>query len=267
MKADKVRERLRELGTRPAKRLGQHFLLQEDLVRRMVAWADIRREETVLEVGPGLGVLTASLLEAADRVVAVELDPRLAAHLRERFPDLSLIEGDVLEVDLPPFERVVSNLPFEISSPFLLKLLERPFRRAVLTVQREFAHRMVASPGTRDYSRLTVKVYARCEAQVLTRVPRSAFWPRPRVEAATVRLDPRPPSFPVDEGFHRVVDALFAHRRKQARNALKLAPDLALSAEEVEAALEGTEWASRRAGEMTPEEMAALARHLDAAKG
>ncbi|MFQ5838010.1 MAG: 16S rRNA (adenine(1518)-N(6)/adenine(1519)-N(6))-dimethyltransferase RsmA [Thermoplasmata archaeon] len=264
-----MRARLLEAGVRPSKRLGQHFLLMEELAHRMVEYASIQRGEVVLEVGPGLGVLTEALLRRADRVVAIEVDPRLSAYLSRRFPDLELVEGDVLHADLPPFDRVVSNLPYEISSPFTFKLLDTSFKRAVLTYQREFAERMVAGHGTKTYSRVSVKVYYRCLARILETVPRSAFWPQPKVDSAVVQIDTRPPPFQVDEaGFQRVVDALFAHRRKTALNALlhswqRLAP----SRDQLKAVLVGTPFASKRAEEMSPEEMAELSSLLFPPKG
>jgi 16S rRNA (adenine1518-N6/adenine1519-N6)-dimethyltransferase len=264
MKARAIQEILRKLGTRPSKRWGQHFLLREDTADAVVAFAEIQPGEAVLEVGPGLGMLTGRLLKHTRNVVAVEKDPRLSEYLREQFPHAELVVGDVLRVTLPRFEKVVSNLPFEISSPFLGRLLETPFQRAVLTLQREFAERLVAGPGTKAYSRLSVKVHYRAVAELGWIIPPSAFWPRPEVEAAVVRLDARPPPFPVEhEAYVRVVDALFLHRRKTARNALRLAvADLGLNEGEMEALLEGDPLGGKRADEMRPEEMAALTRRL-----
>ncbi len=259
-----MRAELAEAGVRPSRRLGQHFLLREDLARRLVDYAGIQAGETVLEVGPGLGLLTGALLGHADHVVAVEKDRRLCAYLRQRLPDLSLLEGDVLQIELPPFDRVVSNLPYEISSAFTFKLLETPFKRAVLTYQKEFALRMVGRPGTGAYSRLSVKVYYRCAGRVLEEIPRSAFWPRPKVDSAIVQLDSRPPPFQVDEvGFSHVVDALFAHRRKQAMNALLYRwRQFAPTKEGLREVLAETPLASRRPAEMTPEDMADLTNRL-----
>jgi 16S rRNA (adenine1518-N6/adenine1519-N6)-dimethyltransferase len=268
MKASEVRARLREAGVRPSRKLGQHFLLWEDLAHRMVEYADIRPEETVLEVGPGLGMLTEALLRRTDRVVAVEVDPRLCSYLRRRFAGLELLEGDILRIDLPPFDKVVSNLPYEISSPFTFRLLELPFKRAVITYQREFADRLVAPPGSRSYSRLSVKAYYRCTATIVETVPRTAFWPRPEVDSAVVQLDARPPPFRVDEAsFHRVVDALFSHRRKTALNALLLGLGGLVAEERIRVSLQATGLTSRRAEEITPEEMADLTNHLFPPKG
>ncbi|MFQ5986243.1 MAG: 16S rRNA (adenine(1518)-N(6)/adenine(1519)-N(6))-dimethyltransferase RsmA [Thermoplasmata archaeon] len=268
MKAGQIRTILRELGTRPSKRLGQHFLLLEDVAEEIVAMADLPSKEAVLEVGPGLGILTEPLLRRTRNLVAVEKDPLLAEYLKKRFPRLDLLVGDVLRVPLPPYEQVVSNLPFEISSPFLERVLLAPFRRAVLTLQREFAERLVAEPGVKAYSRLSVKVYHRATAQLRRTISPSAFWPPPEVEAAVVQIDARDPPFKIErEAYFRVVDALFAHRRKTALNALRLAArSLKRSEKEIEEVLRGDPLAKKRADEMRPEEMAALTRRLHPSK-
>ncbi|MEE9268298.1 MAG: 16S rRNA (adenine(1518)-N(6)/adenine(1519)-N(6))-dimethyltransferase RsmA [Thermoplasmata archaeon] len=264
MKAGQIQEILSELGTRPSKRWGQHFLLSSAAAEEIVALGEIQAGETVLEVGPGVGILTAPLLDRTRNLIAVEKDPLLAKYLRKRFPQLELLIGDVLRVTLPPYEKVVSNLPFEISSPFLGRLLDIPFERAVLTLQREFAERVVAEPGTRAYSRLSVKIHYRAEARVRWTIPRSAFWPAPEVDAAVVQIDARDPPFPVDrDAYFRVVDALFMHRRKTALNALRLAaPSLGRPEGAIEEALQGDPLARQRADGMQPEEMAGLTRRL-----
>ncbi len=269
MKASEVRDSLLETGVTPSKRMGQHFLLWEDLAHRMVEYADIQPGDTVLEVGPGLGILTEKLRRRTDRVVAVEKDPRLCAFITRKFPDLLLLEGDVLRVSLPPFDKVVSNLPYEISSPFTFMLLGMPFERAVLTYQREFAKRMVARSGTKAYSRLSVNVHYRCNSRALEEVPRSAFWPVPEVDSTVVQLDPRSPPFHVDrEGFHQVVDALFTHRRKKAVNALIYSwSQFARSKERLKSVLAGTALASKRAQELSPEHIAELTNLIFPPKG
>ena len=147
----------------------------------------------MLEVGPGLGVLTRRLAESAGRVIAIEMDRRLADHLRPSLPgNVELIVGDALTVPFPPFDRMVSNLPYSISSPIIFKLLEHEFQKAVVMLQKEFADRLVARPDTDDYSRLTVNVYYRAECRILEKVPRSRFWPPPKVDSAVVELVPGP---------------------------------------------------------------------------
>src|SRR5438445_11322758 len=216
-------EVLADLGVRPRRRMGQHFLIDARVAARQVAHAQIRRSEVVLEIGPGLGVLTRLLAERAKRVVAIEADRRFAEYLRRTLPDVEVISGDALKVEWPPFDVLASNLPYQISSPLTSRLLAHAFDRAILMYQWEFARRMRAKPGTADYSRLTVGVYRRAACEILERVPRNAFYPQPRVDSAIVSPVPTPSPFPLEEPgrFDAVVDALFAHRRQTAANGLQ----------------------------------------------
>jgi 16S rRNA (adenine1518-N6/adenine1519-N6)-dimethyltransferase len=218
-------ERLTALGIRPTKGLGQNFLIDGRVADRQVGLAHIAPEDTVLEVGPGLGILTTRLAERARKVIAIEKDRKLAEHLRNMLPDnVELIMGDALEVPFPPFDRMVSNLPYSISSPLIFKLLEHRFETAVVMLQKEFADRMVARPNSDDYSRLTVNVFYRAECRILEKVPRSRFWPAPKVDSAVVEVVPRPPPFTVrDERlFFQLVEALFQQRRKKIGTVLRM---------------------------------------------
>lgn len=264
MTVSAVKARLRELGIRPSKSLGQHFLLDGEVAHRLVEWASLAPQETVLEVGPGLGLLTAALVDTGAHVVAVEKDPRLCRYLRAAFPTVTLLEGDVLHTELPPFHRTVSNLPYEISSPFTLALLTRTFRRAILTYQREFATRLVADPGTKAYGRITAKAYLRCRATLKTVLPPEAFWPPPAVESAVVQLEPRSPPFEVDpEAYDAVTDALFRHRRKKVANALLLAwQTLADSRDRLRREVAATEYADLRPEALSPSDLARLTNNL-----
>lgn len=269
MRSDELRGILARLGIRPRKGLGQHFLVDGRVAERQVSHARIRPEDVVLEIGPGLGVLTRALAARAKRVVAIEADPRFIAHLREEVPEAEIVPGDALAVDWPPFNVIVANLPYRISSPLTFKLLDQPFDRAVLMYQWEFARRMVARPGTADYSRLTVGVYRRATCEILERVPRNAFYPQPRVDSAVVRLEPRPAPFAVvdPDSFTAVVDALFEHRRKTIENGLRLAwRAFARSPEDFEAILPRVPHRRRRVGELTPEEIAQVANAIGGAK-
>jgi len=218
-------ERLADLGVSPTKGMGQNFLVDERVAERQIAFADIGDEDTVLEIGPGLGVLTHRLAERAGRVVAIEMDRRLADHLRSTLPtNVELIVGDALTVPFPPFDRMVSNLPYSISSPIIFKLLEYRFQKAVVMLQKEFADRMVARPDTAAYSRLTVNVHYRAECRILEKVPRSRFWPPPKVDSAVVELVPRPAPFTVKDEklFFRLVEVLFQQRRKKIGTVLRM---------------------------------------------
>jgi 16S rRNA (adenine1518-N6/adenine1519-N6)-dimethyltransferase len=264
------REVLAQLGIRPRRSMGQHFLVDARVAERHVAHARIGPSDVVLEIGPGLGVLTRLLAGRSKRVVAIEADRRFAEYLRHVVPDVEVIHGDALQVEWPPFDVMASNLPYQISSPLTFRLLEQRFDRAVLMYQWEFARRMRAEPGTPDYSRLTVGVYRRAACEILERVPRNAFHPQPRVDSALVSLVPRPAPFPLKDPdrFDAVVDALFAHRRKTVENGLRLGwKAFAESPEALEAVLPDVPFRGRRVGELTAEEIARIAESIPMPKG
>jgi len=209
----------------PKKRLGQHFTVNSDMLQRLVSHASITKDDIVLEVGAGLGFLTQLLSSKCKKVIAVEVDPKIVRILRKQLHSLQnvdLIEGDILKVSLPPFNKVVSAPPYSISSPLLFRLLERKFDLAVLILQKEFAERLAASVGSKDYGRLTVTIYDRADVELLDYVPRNMFYPPPDVDSMMVRLKPRAPPFQVDdeETFFEVVRTLFTQRNKKVRNAL-----------------------------------------------
>ena len=195
------------------------------LLQRMMSYASINEEDVVLEVGAGLGFLTKLLSSECKKVVAVEIDPKLTKILREQLHGLQnvdLIEGDILTLSVPPFNKMVSTPPYSISSPLLFWLLERKFDRAVLTFQKEFAERLAASVGSKDYGRLTVTTYYRAEVELLDPVPRNMFYPPPDVDSMVVHLRPREPPFQVEdeETFLELVRILFTQRNKKVRNAI-----------------------------------------------
>jgi len=216
---------LRHYRVFPKKRLGQNFVIDRTLLERMISYASLDEEDTVLEVGAGLGFLTELLSKKCKRVVAVEIDSRLVNVLRNQFRGLQnvdLIEGDVLKVSVPPFNKVVSTPPYSISSPLLFWLLDRKFNCAVLAFQKELAERLVAPVGSKDYGRLTVSTYYRAEVEQLDYVPRNMFYPPPDVDSIVVRLKPKPPPFQVkeEETFSELVRVLFTQRNKKVRNAV-----------------------------------------------
>ncbi len=258
MRVEEIKTILESLGRRPSKRLGQHFLIDDSIIKRQVERANLHSGEVVLEIGPGLGNLTEELLSTGAEVVAVEQDPDFCRFLRRRFGErVRLVEADAVKAFLPEFDKVVSNLPYQISSPITFKLLEEGFETAVLMVQREFADRMVAKAGSKEYGRLSVGVYLKADCEIVLKVPRSAFWPQPKVDSCVVRLTPRPPPFEVaDERlFLRVTKAAFAHRRKKISNSLAADPGL----HEMIGDAPSLPYLSRRPEELTPEMMAELA--------
>jgi 16S rRNA (adenine1518-N6/adenine1519-N6)-dimethyltransferase len=233
---------------RPRKSLSQHFLTDPAALDAIVEAAELRPGDRVVEIGPGLGVLTRRLLAAGASVIAVELDPRLASWLRRELGEVKsfeLIEGDALSLhprDLfagEPF-KVVANIPYHITSPLLHAFLdgERPPRLMVVLVQLEVAERVAAPPGQMSY--LSVFVQNVASAEVVARVPAASFEPAPAVDSAILRLraraDPAVGPGPDREPFHRVVQAGFRQRRKQIHNGL--GRELPLVPEALESALE-----------------------------
>jgi 16S rRNA (adenine1518-N6/adenine1519-N6)-dimethyltransferase len=216
---------LRRYDIRPSKRAGQHHVVDPTVLDKIVDHARLSREDVVLEIGAGIGNLTRLLAQRAGKVISIERDRRFVKILREQLRGLSnvqIIYGDALRIELPKFNKVVANLPYGISSDITFRLLEHKFELAVLMYQQEFAERMVAKPGSDDYSRLTVNTYYRARVELLGEVPPEAFVPQPKVTSAIVRLSPREPPFKVSDEkiFFDVVRALFQHRRQRVRNAL-----------------------------------------------
>lgn len=215
---------------RARKRFGQNFLVEPAFVRRIVEAIDPRPGDRIVEIGPGLGALTAALLERVERVTAIEIDRDLAARLRAAYPPerLELHEADALAFDFAGAGtalRIVGNLPYNISSPLLFTLLDcaHLVRDVHVMLQREVVERMTAAPGGRSYGRLTVMLAYRFEIERLFYVPAGAFRPRPQVESAFARLtplDPRPWQAGDEALFRRIVASAFSQRRKTLRNAL-----------------------------------------------
>lgn len=198
---------------------GQHFITDQSLLTRIADYAELRQSDRVLEIGPGTGNLTKVLALRAGKVYAIEVDPGLAADLQGRFPNVDLIKGDALKVELPQYNKVVSNLPYQISSKITLRLLSGQFEIAVLMYQQEFAKRMIAKPGSDGYGKLSMITGYLSTAEILEFVPRSAFTPAPAVRSAVVRLRPREHEIDAVD-FIRFADGLFSSRRKKIKKAL-----------------------------------------------
>lgn len=270
---------LRAYGLRPQKRLGQHFLADRQVVARTVEAADLTVADAVLEIGPGLGVLTAALVERAGRVMAVELDPVMRGVLLQILglkPNLAVVAADILTLDLAstmgfdtasgrmPGYKVVANLPYQITSAALRHILEARVRpeRAVVMVQWEVAERILAEPGDLSILAVSVQIYAR--PSLVTRVPAASFYPPPKVDSAVLRLevyDEPPVDLPNLDLFFRVVRAGFGQKRKQLKNSL--AAGLRLDSRGVATLLAGAGIdGTRRAETLALDEWASLARTL-----
>lgn len=228
-----VGEILERYGLRPSRSLGQHFLVDGNMLRLLLEAAELSPRDTVLEIGPGLGTLTEELCARAGRVVAVETDRRFAALLPEILGEpgnLSLIEGDALRVDLArlflPGERVkvVSNLPYNVATPLIIRLLlELPQAELlVVTVQRELAERYLAGPRGDAYGGVAVKLQSFCDMRRVCHLPPTVFFPPPRVDSSALRMERKAGDLAPEETlpFFRFVDACFSFRRKMLVNAL-----------------------------------------------
>lgn len=229
-----LRESLATHGLLAKKAFGQHFLLDLNITRKIARLAAVGPGDHVIEVGPGPGGLTRALLETGARVTAVEKDERFRPLLEELAtvcPTLDLVFGDALQVDEAQLANgapahLVSNLPYNVGTPLLIKWLTGPWTPASLTLmfQKEVADRIVAGPGDDAYGRLAVIVQATCQAQRVMDVPARAFTPPPKVDSAIVRLIPRTdrPSAEMLKALERVTAAAFGQRRKMLRSSLKV---------------------------------------------
>lgn len=248
-----VRRIAAELDLRPTKQRGQNFVVDPNTVRRIVALSGVTAEDVVLEIGPGLGSLTLGLLETGARVVAVEIEERLAARLertvRERMGEdaaerLTVVAADALHVDAlpgPAPSSLVANLPYNVSVPVLLRMLELfpDWTDGLVMVQLEVADRLVAPPGSKVYGVPSAKVAWYAESARVGTVPPKVFWPVPNVESGLVRITrrPAPATTASREDTFRVIDAAFSQRRKMLRAALAgLIGSSAAASELIEAA-------------------------------
>ena len=225
-----TRHILKKFKLRAVKKFGQNFLIDAEVVRRIVEATQISAGDEVLEIGAGIGTLTQGLLEAGAKVTAVELDKKLPAVLKETlagYENFRLVEGDILKVNLaelmPTSFKVAANLPYYITTQILLMLLEKnlPVTKIVTMVQKEVASRMTAAPGSKIYGALSVAVQFRSEPRIAFDVPPENFLPPPAVTSSVVVCDVRKPPFEVDEEFFfKVVRTAFAQRRKTLLNSL-----------------------------------------------
>ena len=225
---------LNRFKLRADKKLGQNFLIDENVVRQIVEAAELSEAETVLEVGPGIGTLTQGLAESKAKVVAVELDTRLLPVLAttlEGYDNVRVVHGDILKVNImeeigAPEFKVCANLPYYITTPIIFALLEKrlPMERLVAMVQKEVAERMAAQPGGKDYGALSVAIQYYTEPEIAFIVPPTSFIPAPAVDSAVIvcKRRSKPPVEVCDEAlFFRVVKAAFSLRRKMLSNSLK----------------------------------------------
>jgi 16S rRNA (adenine1518-N6/adenine1519-N6)-dimethyltransferase len=219
----------------PRKQFGQHWLRSEKALRRILQAAALTPQDRVLEIGPGRGMLTQGLLAEVAHLAAVEIDRDLCVHLRQKFDsatNFSLVEADFLELDLATLgmlDKVVANIPYNITGPILTKLLgtittpnPQPFQSLVLLVQQEVAQRLTAIPGSKLFGALSIRVQYLAQAEIICVVPAKAFYPPPKVDSAVIRLKPQLPTVVAEQPqqLEHLVRLGFASRRKMLRNNL-----------------------------------------------
>ncbi len=232
-----AKKQLRQLNARPSKGLGQNFLIDEDVLKTIASAAELTPDDTVVEVGPGLGILTSELLEKAGTVISVEVDSNLATALRHKFssnPQLSVVNADILDLDLTELihshtpatnqnYKVVANLPYYVASPIIRRFLETSLKPSamVIMLQKEVGQSIVAGPGHMSLIGIGVQLYGK--PSIVDYVPPQSFYPAPKVDSAIVHIDVYPrPAIELDdiEGFFQVVKGGFSTPRKQLRNSL-----------------------------------------------
>ncbi len=204
----------------PEKKLGQNFLTDKRTLEFEADSAGISMEETILEIGPGDGRLTKFLAERAGKVVAIEKDRRMAEFLSELPENVEIIYGDVAKIPLPKADKVVANIPYNLSSKIIFLVLEGGFSLAVLTVQKEFAERLVGKPGTKDWGRISATVSFLADVEILKIIPRRAFFPKPKIDSALIRIVPkeRPENW---AKLKLLIDTIFTTPGKTLRNSIR----------------------------------------------
>ena len=266
------------------KKFGQNFLIDTHVLDKIIASAEITKDDMVLEIGPGIGTMTQYLACAAGKVVAVEIDKTLIPILEDtlsEYDNVQIINQDVLKVNLAKLAeeenggkpiKVVANLPYYITTPIIMGLFENhvPLKSITVMVQKEVADRMQVGPGTKDYGALSLAVQYYAKPYIVANVPPNCFMPRPKVGSAVIRLEryEEPPVQVADEKLmFRIIRASFNQRRKTLVNGLKNSPEIQFSKEEIEAAIETLgKGASVRGEALTLEEFAGLSNILSSAE-
>jgi 16S rRNA (adenine1518-N6/adenine1519-N6)-dimethyltransferase len=260
---------LRESGVRPSRRLGQNYVVDESLVSCILEAACLSRGDTVLEIGAGTGNLTGPLADLVKKVIAVEKDEAAARYLAEAMSgrgNVEVVKGDILTISLPRVERIVSNLPYSISTPITFKILtEGQFGLAALTYQTEVAERLVALPGTHEYSRLSVMVTLLASIRRVKDFPPGSFYPTPRVGSTVVTMRKRDVEGLDLASLEGTLKALFSQRRRNLRKALTAYAKIRSTNRERAIAAVAPSLLGKRVFELTPAEFLDLSRRLKAA--
>ena len=269
---------LNQHGITLNKNLGQNYLIDKNKRDQIINFGNLNKNDTVLEIGTGIGTLTLEIARKAKKVIAIEQDENIYKILTKRLEDEQIdnvepINDDALSVDFPKFNKIISNLPYQISSPITFKFLEYDFDLAILMYQKEFAERMNGKVGTKDYSRLSAMLYFKCNVETLTDVSSESFIPKPKIDSTVVKLTPKENKIDASDfkTYSKFTKALFQHRNKKIKNALidsrhiinnidkKILKQKLNSIEDDEL----NEYLSKRVVALTPEEILKLSRELN----
>jgi 16S rRNA (adenine1518-N6/adenine1519-N6)-dimethyltransferase len=251
---------------RPLKRLGQNFLADKRVASRVVSNAELTSTDTILEPGAGYGTLTHLLEKQAGRIIAVEKDSRLVSHLRREFennPTVSVIEGDVLKIPLPSFNKVVGTPPYILSSKLILFLTKNKFDLASLVFQKEFGERLLAEAGTAEYGRLSITAQRSLTIRPIMNIPAAAFRPRPKVGSILLRISPNNVNTGVNEElFEELVRGLFNQRRRVVRGSFIHFLSKKIGREKARTSLEAMALPDKRVFQLTISDLEELCQQL-----
>ena len=269
---------LNQHGITLNKNLGQNYLIDKNKRDQIINFGNLNKNDTVLEIGTGIGTLTIEIARKAKKVIAIEQDENIYKILTKRLEDEQIdnvepINDDALSVDFPKFNKIISNLPYQISSPITFKFLEYDFDLAILMYQKEFAERMNGKVGTKVYSRLSAMLYFKCNVETLTDVSSESFIPKPKIDSTVVKLTPKENKIDATDfkTYSKFTKALFQHRNKKIKNALidsrhiinnidkKILKQRLNSIEDDEL----NEYLSKRVVALTPEEILKLSKELN----
>ena len=269
---------LNQHGITLNKNLGQNYLIDKNKRNQIIGFGDVDKNDVVLEIGTGIGTLTIELAKKAKKVIAIEQDENICKILAKRLKDekidnVELINDDALKVDFPKFNKIISNLPYQISSPITFKFLEYDFDLAILMYQKEFADRMNGEVGSKNYSRLSAMLYFKCNVETLTNVSAESFIPKPKIDSTVVKLTPKENKISDDDFkiYSNFTKALFQHRNKKIKNALIDSRHIISNIDKkiLKKRLNGieddelNEYLSKRVVELTPEEILFLSKKLN----
>lgn len=269
---------LNQHGITLNKNLGQNYLIDKNKRNQIIGFGDVDKNDVVLEIGTGIGTLTIELAKKAKKVIAIEQDENICKILTKRLKDekidnVELINDDALKVDFPKFNKIISNLPYQISSPITFKFLEYDFDLAILMYQKEFADRMNGEVGSKNYSRLSAMLYFKCNVETLTNVSAESFIPKPKIDSTVIKMTPKENRISDDDFkiYSNFTKALFQHRNKKIKNALIDSRHIISNIDKkiLKKRLNGieddelNEYLSKRVVELTPEEILFLSKKLN----